>query len=239
MESTQLQIRTTDYESDLKEHMGMATHALDLSRGIHTEGEYKMACEYLLAIDEKLKAWEAKIAPSIKTAHQLHKQLNDLKNDIGSPLKKARLELLQPAILKWEAQERERARIEQERMNRELRKQEEARRLELAAEMEKSGKVEEATALIEEPFQAPEVVIAPPQSPQGIQSRTLYSAEVVDLKLLCKAVADGTAPSEYVMANMTVLNSLARNLKESVSPQWDKFGIKVRSQKTLAVSGGR
>ena len=235
METALLQLRTTDYDGDLREHSNMAAHALDISRGIHTEAEYKMACEYLLAIDAKLKGWEAKIAPSIHTAHQLHQQLNDLKNDIGSPLKKARLELLQPAILKWEAQERERARIEQERMNREMKKQEEARRLELAAEMEKSGKKEEAAALIEEPIYTPEVIIAPPESPSGIQSRTIYSAEVVDLKLLCKAVAEGTAPTEYVTANMTVLNSLARNLKESVAPQWEKFGIRVKSQKTLAV----
>jgi hypothetical protein len=226
-----------EYESDLKEHVQMGAQALVITKGIASEREYKMACEFLVAVDEKLKGWEAKIAPSIKTAHQLHKQLNDLKNEIGSPLRKARIEILQPAILKWEAQEREKARIEQERINRELRRQEEARRLELAAEMEKSGKVEEANALIEEPIQTPDVVIARPAQPQGIQSRTLYSAEVVDLKALCRAVADGLAPAEYVMANMPVLNSLARNLKESVAPQWDKFGIKVRSAQTLAVGG--
>lgn len=237
METSTLQLRTNDYEVDQREHLKMAEHALDLSRGIHNDAEYKLACEYLLQIDARLDAWEKKISPSIKTAHQLHKQLNDLKNEIGAPLKKARLELLQPAILKWEAQERERARIEQERINRELKKQEEARRLELAAEMEKSGKVEEATALIEEPIHTPEVVIARPESPKGIQSRTIYSAEVVDLKLLCKAVAEGLAPAEYVLANMPVLNSLARNLKESVAPQWEKFGLKVKSAQTLAVGG--
>lgn len=237
MEQATLQIRASEYDDDLRIHTNMATQALDITKGIASEREYKMACDFLIQVDEKLKAWESKIAPSIKTAHQLHKQLNDLKNDIGSPLRKACAEILQPAILKWERAEEEKRRIEQERVNRELRKQEEARRLELAAEMEKSGKTEEANALIEEPIVAHEVVLPKTTKHDGIQYRTIYSAEVVDLKLLCKAVADGLAPAEYVMANLPVLNSLARNLKESVAPQWEKYGLRVKSEKSLAVGG--
>lgn len=237
METMQLQINTTQYDDDLRIHNNMATQALEISKGIFTESQYKMACDTLIQVDEMLKAWESKIAPSIKTAHQLHKQLNDLKNDLGAPLKKARAELLQPAILKWERVQEEKRRLEQERVNRELRQQEEARRLELAAEMEKSGKNEEANALIEEPVVAHEVVLPKTTKHDGIQYRTIYSAEVLDIKLLCKAVADGLAPAEYVMANLPVLNSLARNLKESVAPQWEKFGLRVKSEKTLAVGG--
>lgn len=237
MENAQLTINTSQYDDDLRVHNRMAAQALEISRGIYTHDQYKMACETLIQVDEMYKAWEAKIAPSIKTAHQLHKQLNDLKNDLGAPLKKARVEILQPAILKWERAEEEKRRLEQERVNRELRKQEETRRLELAAEMEKSGKVEEATAIIEEPIHAPEVVLPKTTAHQGVQYRTLYSAEVVDLKLLCKAVAEGLAPAEYISANLPVLNSLARSLKESVSPQWEKFGLRVKSEKTLAVGG--
>jgi len=225
----------TVYESDYKEHINMAQAALDVTKGIKSDQEYRFACDFLLRVREKIRGWSDKFDPRIQQAHQVHKSLIDFKKEIVSPLVKAEDELLKPAILKWERSESDRIRVEQERMNREMKKQEEARRIELAAEMEKSGKKEEAAALIEEPIYTPEVIIAQPESPAGIQSRTLYSAEVVDLKLLCKAVAEGTAPTEYVAANMTVLNSLARNLKESVSPQWEKFGIKVKSQRTLAV----
>lgn len=237
METMQLQINTTQYDDDLRIHNNMAAQALEIAKGIVTDSQYKMACDTLIQIDKMLKAWEEKIAPSIKTAHQLHKQLNDLKNELGAPLKKARIEILQPAILKWERAEEEKRRIEQERVNRELRRQEEARRLELAAEMEKSGKAEEANAIIDEPIVNHEVVLPKTTKHDGIQYRTIYSAEVVDIKLLCKAVADGLAPAEYVAANLPVLNSLARNLKESVAPQWAKYGLRIRSEKTLAVGG--
>ena len=237
MNQSFVQIGLSQYDNDLRIHNNIAAQALEISRGIYTEDQYKTACSKVIQIDEMLKVWENKIAPSIKTAHQLHKQLNDLKNDIGAPLRKARMEILQPAILKWERSEEEKRRIDQERVNREMRKQEEIHRLELAAEMEKSGKVEEANAMIAEPVVVHEIVLPKTTKHEGIQYRTIYSAEVADLKLLCKAVADGLAPTEFIIPNISALNALVRNLKESISSQWEKYGLKVRSEKVLAVGG--
>jgi hypothetical protein len=47
-------------------------------------------------------------------------------------------------------------------------------------------------------------------APKGISRPKTFVAEVTDLRLLCRAIADGKAPVHYVSANMTALNQLAR-----------------------------
>lgn len=51
----------------------------------------------------------------------------------------------------------------------------------------------------------------------GITMRKTYSARVTDKSALIKAVAAGTAPDNVIEPNMTVLNALARSLKEGFS----------------------
>lgn len=48
---------------------------------------------------------------------------------------------------------------------------------------------------------------------KGVSTRTLWSAEVVDLKLLVDAVASGKAPITWLMANERALNDAAKSLK--------------------------
>lgn len=55
------------------------------------------------------------------------------------------------------------------------------------------------------PREAPSIVM-----PQGMSRRKTYKAEVVNLALLCRAIADGKTPTSYVTANMTALNARAR-----------------------------
>ena len=47
--------------------------------------------------------------------------------------------------------------------------------------------------------------------------REVWSAEVTDIKALCRAVADGKASTECVMANMPVLNRMASALKATMN----------------------
>jgi hypothetical protein len=49
----------------------------------------------------------------------------------------------------------------------------------------------------------------------GVAFVKTWSAEVVDLKALCRAIADGKAPENLVAADMKVLGQLARALKSA------------------------
>ena len=55
------------------------------------------------------------------------------------------------------------------------------------------------------PKEAPAILL-----PKGMSRRKTYRAEVVNLTLLCRAIAEGKAPTSYVTANMTALNARAR-----------------------------
>jgi len=119
-------------------------------------------------------------------------------------------------ILEYDAKirrEAEDARRKQEEAARKL-EQERQAALQKAAEASKKGDEAEARKIrdeadarevraeIEKPVEVP-----PPVRTAG--TRTTWRARVVDLKALCRAVADGKVPEAYVEANLTVLRPLA------------------------------
>jgi len=50
---------------------------------------------------------------------------------------------------------------------------------------------------------------------KGFSSRENWSAEVTDIKALCRAVADGKTAENLVGANMPALNQMARAMKQA------------------------
>jgi len=224
------------YEIEYKEHGNMATAALDLSKGINSDTEYKFACDFLLKIKMRLNTWYDKIDGPIKQANALHKSLTGVKKDIAQPLLRAQDEVLRPAILKYQHQQEESRRIAQDKLNEELRKQEEATVLAAAEELEKAGAKDLADMVLSEPIQPPTIIIPSTTKYDGISYRTTYAAEVYDIRALCRAVADGKIPETYVMANIPALNSMARNLKEAMNPQWNMFGVRAKQNKQVTAS---
>lgn len=225
------------YETVRKEHLNMGTHALDLTKGLRDDAQYRIACDFLLKIKERRKWWSDMIYPAVKAAHEAHKKIKDLEKEIDSPLAKAENEILKPAIVKYENEQENKRRIEQERINRELQKQEEERRLQMAQELAESGKHEQADQVLEMPEQAPQIVLPKTTEHKGISYRMAYSADVFDVKALCRAVAEGKIEATYVAPNFGALNSLARSLKEAMNPQWEQYGVKVKSEKIIAAGG--
>ncbi len=51
----------------------------------------------------------------------------------------------------------------------------------------------------------------------GLTSRKNYKAKVTDLMALVKAVAEGKAPLAYVLPNESVLDKMAKALKQQMS----------------------
>lgn len=112
-----------------------------------------------------------------------------------------------------EREEQERlAREEQERLQRE-------EQLQRAIELDESGQSEQAEAVLDEPVYLAPVVIAAPAPPkvQGQVAKVSYSAKVVDVKALIKAVADGRAPLAAIKVDDSYINGIARLDKENFS----------------------
>lgn len=110
-------------------------------------------------------------------------------------------------------QEVEKKRQEAERIAREeADKAAREEQLARAIELEQSGDAEAAAQVLDEPVMADPVVIQSevPQKMAGQVSRTTYSATVLDLKTLLRAVVDGKAPLQCVVADESYLNSKAR-----------------------------
>ncbi len=91
---------------------------------------------------------------------------------------------------------------------------------------------------MEAPIAAPEVVLPSTTKVEGIQDRTYWSAEVFDIKALCKAVIAGKAPADAIVANEKLLNGLARSMKASMNAQWKAWGVRAVSRSDIA-GGGR
>lgn len=96
-------------------------------------------------------------------------------------------------------------------------KQAEEAQLAAAMEAEKSGHHKEAAALIEDAPIIPTVII-PKATPKvaGIATQVYYSAEVVDVKALFKAVHKGKVPLQVFEINQSFLNRQASMLKEAM-----------------------
>lgn len=82
----------------------------------------------------------------------------------------------------------------------------------------------------------PDVATHAPPEPglprtQGIHSRRGWSAKIVSIKDLCRAVADGKTPEEYVLGNMPVLNKIAATSKTLMSVP----GVEAVSKKSTVV----
>lgn len=199
---------------------------------IATEADYEAAAELLTAI----KALRGKIAesydPIIKAAHRAHKEAVSAKKKVEEPLAEAEREIKGRMAAWYEEQERQR-REEQRRLEEEARRREEDERLAEAEALEAAGDSDGAERALSE--ESPVLATAPAPPPpraKGVAMRETWSAEVVDLMALVRAVADGTAPATLVQANTTALNGMARSLRGDMKVP----GVRVR--KTMNVAAG-
>lgn len=118
--------------------------------------------------------------------------------------------------------------LEQQRIAREKeeaeRQKREAKALEEAAKLEAQGKDGAAEELVEAAEKASEttqneVNKSTVRSDLGAVTtmKDNWSANLVDIRLLCQAIAKGDVPAEYVMANMPALNKLAKAQKDDMN----------------------
>lgn len=158
-------------------------------------------------------------APVKAAAWNAHKAAVAAEKKLLEPLNQAKA-IIKVRLVAW-TQEQERIRLEaQRKAEEEARRLEEDERLRLAAEAEDAGAPEETVSEI---LESPAVVVPVPvvqptfQRVAGVSTQQRWKAQVVDIKALCRAVADGKASPELVQANMVALNNMARAMKNTLA----------------------
>lgn len=204
----------------------------------------QMAMNLRVAIKAKKKAVEAVFNPHIENAHRAHKALTTAKKEKLIPLDAAIKYLGEKLNAYTQEQQRIareaelKRRLEEERIRKEAEAEAEKIRLaeqqrledeqlEAAKQAEEAGEKELAEAILNQEVEAAPVVPAyvPPSAPvvpayvppQGLQQRTTWKAEVVDIKALCVAVAAGTVPVEVFKINQALLNEKARSMQNNLN----------------------
>jgi hypothetical protein len=231
MENTELV--PDQYRQNYESHSKIETLAKQLALAIKDESTYREACEFRVEIQSRLKGWMTVIKPAVDAAFQSHKKIKAVENKVAEPLENA-LGIMDPSITKWRRDQEAARQLEQEKINRELRKQEEDRRLAQAAELEKSGKHDEAKEIFEAPIEAPQVILPTATKVAGISDRTYWSAEMFDIVKLCRAIADGKADKSCVKFNETLFNGMARSMKSAMNAEWEPKGVRAISRADIA-----
>jgi hypothetical protein len=89
---------------------------------------------------------------------------------------------------------------------------------------------EAAEAVLDAPVAAERVKMPEVPKADGTSYRETWSAEVVSLAALVKAVAEGKAPIAYLEANTQALNAAARTFKGTVEIP----GVRIKKDTILA-----
>ena len=192
------------------------------AKGFHvtTQEQYEQTAEFLKSIKNSKKEVNATFDPICDKAHKTWKEAVSQRSRFLDPLDEA--EKLIVGKVKGFLAEQERIRKEEEARLQEIaRKEEERIRKQLEAKAEKAEakgnteKAEELKQQAESTFISRPTVAPTVDRIKGLGIKENWKADIYDLLALVKAVAEGTAPIDYLAANTTLLNSQARNLKAS------------------------
>ena len=212
------------------------THALSVSERakivkVASNDQYLEACELVKTIKALRAEIDATFDPVIAKAYQTHKEAVAQKRKFEQPLVEAE-GLVKRSIGDW-LSEQERIRKEEElRLQKLAQEEEERRQLQNAVILDDLGETEEANRLLEETVVAPPVVL-PQFTPKvhGVSMSQRYSAEVVNLMELVKAVAQGKAPIQCLKADQVFLNRQAVAMRQAMAYP----GVKLKIESSVGV----
>jgi len=165
------------------------------------------------ALQSASKKWDELTLPNKKATHNAYQIALRLHDDLIAELDGARKALKQKQIAFDAEQEAIRC-AEQARLQAIAQKQAEDEALAMAAQAEAAGDHEIAEAIVAAPVVAPTVRIAPtaPTPSRLTAGRSDWTAEIVSLIELVRAVAAGTQPIELLLPNQVALNRMAKAL---------------------------
>lgn len=190
---------------------------------------YNQANEFGRRIRQSMKTIDLYCDPVIEAAHKAHKAACDQKKALYAPFEAAK-KIIDQKQITWYRAEQARAEEERRKAEEEARKKAEEEQLAAAEILQKEGMPQAAEAVLEMPTVVPKVTVAEPIRAGGESYREIWSAEVVDLAALVKAVAAGLAPHVYLEPNMVNLNKAATMFKGAVQIP----GVRIKSETIIA-----
>lgn len=223
------------YEADRSQHVNIAKIAHDLANAINDEASLRTAAELLVRIKEMRKKWIAKIKPMKDSAKKTHSDICTFEQEVDQPLKRAEVEILKPAMSKYEVVQERKRQADQAKLEREQQESQEDNKIDIAIEYEKKGDHETAQAIMEQPTVKIAVELPKQAQAEGISYRWNYSARVIDIESLLKAIVSGNHPELCVLPNIPYLNQRARADKESFKIP----GVELVKERIVAAGGRR
>lgn len=197
--------------------IGSAAVMLRENRGIEikTHDDYAMAADQLTRIKAAAKLIDEKRKVLTKPLDDRKKEVMDSVRPFTDALASAET-IFKNGMIGYDNEQERLRRLAEAEAEEKRRKEQE--KLEARAEKaEASGNSEKAEALREiaasTVVATPAVTVAPKVT--GISSRKTYSAKVVNLMDLVKAVAEGKAPLNALQADQSFLNKMAVAFKEN------------------------
>lgn len=155
---------------------------------INTPEQAEEAGKFFKYIKDVMKKADEFFDPTIKRTNEAHKEAVKMKKTAVTPLEQA-VRIVSPAIAKYQFDVQEKARKDQEKLNKEA---------------EKKG------------FSAPAVAPAPPKI-DGISTRESWTAEVESFPDLVKAVCARKVPLMALSPNESFLKQQARAMKDQLN----------------------
>ena len=191
------------------------------------QGTYLKAGQLWISIGDMIKEVKDTFDPICEAAHRAHKEATGKRAKYLDPLTAAQRSV-KGLMADYDADQERIRQAEQRRLEEIARKEAEEEALldAIAAEEEakrngatKEEAAQEAEAVMAEPVYVPPVVLpkATPKLAGGPVYREMWSAEVTDIKALCRAVAAGTISTEMVIGNMPALNKMAIAMKATMN----------------------
>ena len=185
---------------------------------ITTPAQCEIAAEMLHGIADLRKLAEEHHRPIISSAHKTHKIACDALRSVDEPLAKAE-QAIRLKLGAYAAEVRRREDAERRRIEEEARRRAEEEAEAAIAEAESQGaSPAEVAALIAEAEAAPMVMVAPEPPKRvaaGISTTERWSVEVVNIRELCRGIAEGKVSPVMVLPNAAALNNLVRALRGS------------------------
>lgn len=197
---------------------------------IDSRESYQRAENLVVAWRGIEKKIDATFSPILDALNATIKIVRSKRDEHKIPIQRAR-GVIDPRMIEWDREEKRRQEAERLRREEEARKiAEDARRLEIEEAKKRKDK-EAVKELKSAPLNVP-VVSQPMEKPgSASHTRSTWSAEVVNLFELVKAVAKGKAPLECLQPATIFLNNQARSYKDKLSIP----GVKPVKKESLSV----
>ena len=231
---------TTDIQVSDNMQAALSWPEIARSLAITSNDTYQEAAGYKKTLRELRQKIEEEFKPMKDAAFKAHKAITSKEAEYLLPLTTAEA-LITSALKRWQDEQEGLRLAEQRRLMEEHRLQELAARLERIKQAEVLRAQEQERMLAEavaaeamgipvvveeappvEAFIEPVAYTPPPvampsyEKVKGLAITRTWSAKVTNLRLLAKAVADGTVPESYILPNTVALNGRARSDKSEM-----------------------